>query len=158
MKSRGQGTINALSHEKVCFFGGGGQLDQNLGQSCSWSVFELAQRCDPPLRSKWLHKVTHLHLYKITLSIVSLTNCSGDNLEEALKSLPSNATMRDIFDFCVRNNLHNLAQGNHFPHPLPLTLIPHPLPRNDRASTSSQTERTCSWYHYARWGRASVQK
>jgi len=26
-------------------------------------------------------------------------------------SLPDNATMRDIFDFCVKYNLHNLAQG-----------------------------------------------
>lgn len=31
--------------------------------------------------------------------------------EELIKELPQNATMRDIFDFCKRNNIHSLAQG-----------------------------------------------
>jgi len=33
------------------------------------------------------------------------------DIEKALQSLPPNATMRDIFDFCQVHNLHNLAQG-----------------------------------------------
>jgi len=33
------------------------------------------------------------------------------DLNEALKNLPDGATMRDIFDFCQKYNLHNLAQG-----------------------------------------------
>jgi len=33
------------------------------------------------------------------------------SMEELLKTLPSNATMRDIFDFCMKHKLHNLAQG-----------------------------------------------
>jgi len=36
---------------------------------------------------------------------------STDDLEEALKSLPNNFKMRDIFDFCTRHGLNNLAQG-----------------------------------------------
>jgi hypothetical protein len=34
-----------------------------------------------------------------------------ENLEVALKNLPENATMRDIFDFCVKFKINNLAQG-----------------------------------------------
>jgi len=33
------------------------------------------------------------------------------SMEDLLKTLPPNATMRDIFDFCVKHKLHNLAQG-----------------------------------------------
>jgi len=33
------------------------------------------------------------------------------NMEEAIKTLPKGFTMRDIFDFCTKFNLHNLAQG-----------------------------------------------
>lgn len=33
------------------------------------------------------------------------------DLAEALQNLPDGATMRDIFDFCQKYNLHNLAQG-----------------------------------------------
>lgn len=32
-------------------------------------------------------------------------------MEENLKLLSQNATMRDIFDFCIKFNLENLAQG-----------------------------------------------
>ena len=33
------------------------------------------------------------------------------DLENAVKQIPSNATMRDIFDFCQKWKLENLAQG-----------------------------------------------
>jgi len=32
-------------------------------------------------------------------------------MDELLKELPENATMRDIFDFCTKHHLYNLAQG-----------------------------------------------
>jgi aspartate/methionine/tyrosine aminotransferase len=32
-------------------------------------------------------------------------------MQEAVKKIPSNATMRDIFDFCQKWGLENLAQG-----------------------------------------------
>jgi len=52
------------------------------------------------------------------------SNGSVFNVEEAIKTLPDNATMRDIFDFCVRNRLHNLAQGMiELPPPLKLREI-----------------------------------
>jgi len=43
------------------------------------------------------------------------------SVEELLKELPPNATMRDIFDFCKRNDIDSLAQGMiELPPPLKL--------------------------------------
>eukprot|EP01117_Protostelium_nocturnum_P017492 TRINITY_DN711_c2_g1_i1.p1 TRINITY_DN711_c2_g1~~TRINITY_DN711_c2_g1_i1.p1 ORF type:complete len:392 (-),score=137.42 TRINITY_DN711_c2_g1_i1:1011-2186(-) len=44
--------------------------------------------------------------------------------EELAKELPPNATMRDIFDFCKKNDIHSLAQGMiELPPPLKLRQI-----------------------------------
>jgi len=52
--------------------------------------------------------------------------CKDTKMEELLKGLPDNATMRDIFDFCKKNNIHSLAQG--------MIELPPPIKLRERAA------------------------
>src|SRR5687767_4267140 len=86
---------------------------------------------------------------------------SDFNLEEALKKLPENATMRDIFDFCTKHNLHNLAQGKiifcgvHFqgmielPPPLKLRQIAADICLNDANIHQYRNRSSCFSHLYA---------